>query len=521
MADELTPGSRAVVEAHANAPDAELLARLKAHCLEVLRAARMPECSPALAQMLGELLDELEAGPRGAGTSAERIDARSYGRDCAESGRVSVEALMGEFRLLRSVVDAGLEALSVSEPLLTQVADRVERCAEQAVAGYVDGRTAQANRELAELETVIASAPEAIYVGTRDGIARANPPALDMLGVSSVEQLRERGGLDAVLERRDPLTHQVLSADELPFARALRGEVSARDVEVVPPATGEPRIIRSRAAPIRVEGQIVAAVAVNSDLTHERRTEEELAQALRHRDELLSVASHELRTPMSALLLQLQLMERLAARRPDGSLGAEDLARSLPSAIRQAKRVGEMLGRLLDLSRLRTGRFNLDVGTVELCSLVHDILGRMRPQAEQAGSPLQFVDCTEIFVYGDAMRLEQVLTNLLTNAVKYGRGKPIEVALERRGEDAVISVRDQGMGIAAEDQARIFERFERATSEQKQESLGLGLFISREIVKAHHGRIEVVSQPGQGATFRVVLPTHAPGMESSPSGGGG
>lgn len=233
---------------------------------------------------------------------------------------------------------------------------------------------------------------------------------------------------------------------------------------------------------------------------------EEVEQALRMRDELLSVVSHELRSPLAALLLQLQLLQRSAQRRPDHSLSAEQLARSLPQASRLATRLSELLDRLLDLSRLRTDRFGLELTTFDLCALVDDLISRFQPQAQDAGSTLLARHGGEFFVNADPLRFEQVLTNLIMNAIKYGAGKPIEVALTCREDDVVMEVRDQGIGIAEQDQRRIFDRFARATGTKRRQSLGLGLYITQEIVRAHGGTIEVESQPGQGSLFRVTLP---------------
>lgn len=242
-------------------------------------------------------------------------------------------------------------------------------------------------------------------------------------------------------------------------------------------------------------------------LSEERRQEQEVEQALRMRDELLSVVSHELRSPLTALLLQLQLLERTALRRPDHSLSAEELDRSLPQAIRLATRLRELLDRLLDLSKLRTDCFGLELTTFDLRALLDELVSRLQPQALAAGSSLEARHPGELFVDADPLRIEQVLTNLIVNAIKYGAGKPIEVTLTRRQEEAVLEVRDQGIGIPEKDQKRIFERFARATGSQRSQSLGLGLYITREIVRAHGGTLKVESQPGQGSRFRVTLPT--------------
>jgi len=137
------------------------------------------------------------------------------------------------------------------------------------------------------------------------------------------------------------------------------------------------------------------------------------------------------------------------------------------------------------------------------------VLLRFQDVLASAGCVLRFDPNGEIRGHWDRLRLEQVVTNLLTNAIKYGAGKPIDVAVERAPSLARLTVRDQGIGISAEDQARIFQRFERAVSTRHFGGFGLGLWISKNLVEAHGGRIHVVSQPGAGATFTVELPTGA------------
>lgn len=235
---------------------------------------------------------------------------------------------------------------------------------------------------------------------------------------------------------------------------------------------------------------------------------EELEQALRLREEFISVASHELKTPLTALLLQLQLLERTAIRQNAASIPAEFVAKSIGKAAHQTGRMRDMLERLLDLSRLRSNRFHLDIATTDLCALVADAVARLKPQAEAAGSKIEMTseNCQELFAYIDPLRIEQLINNLVSNAIKYGNGKPIHVALNVEGDEAYIAVRDEGIGITPEDQERIFNRFERATSAKIGESLGLGLYIAREIARAHGGDITVKSELRRGSVFTVRLP---------------
>lgn len=237
------------------------------------------------------------------------------------------------------------------------------------------------------------------------------------------------------------------------------------------------------------------------------RLQQRAQEAIRARDEFLSVAAHELRTPLTALRLNLERVLYHAARGPADSLPKATVEKSLTPAVRQLTRLQQLLEALLDVSRLTNQRLRLDVGTVELVEVCREVAQRLEPTARAAGVELQLALPAEpIVILGDRLRLEQVLNNLLTNAIKYGSDRPVHLSVEERAHEAVLAVRDQGIGIALEDQARIFDRFERATSTRQSDSLGLGLYITREIVLAHGGSITVESQPGQGATFRVALP---------------
>jgi signal transduction histidine kinase len=232
-----------------------------------------------------------------------------------------------------------------------------------------------------------------------------------------------------------------------------------------------------------------------------------LERSLTARDRQLSVATHELRTPISSILLNLQMLERAARTR--GALESEAIGRFLAVPSRQLRRLTRMVDLLLDSAQVETDRLLLDPQPLDLCELVHDSAARLADLAAAAGCELDLSGCEPVEGRWDRLRLEQVVNNLLTNAIKYG-GSRVEVAT-RPGDEVAIAIRDHGRGIAAEDQQRIFEPFERLHSAGSEEGAGLGLYIVREIVRAHGGRIEVESRVGQGATFTVILPHSSTG----------
>lgn len=232
------------------------------------------------------------------------------------------------------------------------------------------------------------------------------------------------------------------------------------------------------------------------------RSSRSVERALAARDHQLSVATHELRTPISSILLNLQLLERTARARE--TLDGEAVVRMLAVPARQLRRLIRMVDLLLDTAQVENERLALDPAPLDLCELVHDVARRLEELARATGCTLDLSDCQPVQGQWDRLRLEQVVHNLLTNGIKYGGGR-VEVHTYQDG-DARIVVRDGGRGIAAEDHERIFEPYERVHGDGSEEGAGLGLYIVREIVRAHGGRIAVDSQAGQGAAFVVTLP---------------
>ncbi|MBN1205707.1 MAG: PAS domain S-box protein [Myxococcaceae bacterium] len=242
-----------------------------------------------------------------------------------------------------------------------------------------------------------------------------------------------------------------------------------------------------------------AALAVdNARLYRDAQT------AIQLRDEFLSVASHELKTPLTPLHLKLQGLRREAESAE--RVPRERVLHSLEGAEVQVRRLRDLIDDLLDVSRLSQGRLSMTLEQVDLDDVVRRVVSELSPQAVKAGCALTVDADGPVPGHWDRLRLEQLVTNLLTNALKYGAGKPVALHLERAGPLARLTVRDEGIGIEAEHLGRIFGKFERAVSERHYGGLGLGLYITRQIVEAFGGRIGVESQPGQGALFTVELP---------------
>ncbi|HWE26795.1 MAG TPA: GAF domain-containing sensor histidine kinase, partial [Polyangia bacterium] len=230
-------------------------------------------------------------------------------------------------------------------------------------------------------------------------------------------------------------------------------------------------------------------------------------EAIRVRDDFLSIASHEMNTPLTPLTLWIQKLKKMLAK--GTTLDAHRLPLLLDTIDRQLGRMTRLVAGLLDVSRINAGKLQMHAEEVDLVALAYGVIDRHAAESQIAGCETSVRADGPIVGRCDPLRIEQVLTNLLANAIKYAPGTPITIALERRGEWAVIAVRDQGIGIASENFVRIFDRFERVASVQNIGGLGLGLFISRQIVEAHGGTLRVESEVGHGATFVVELPIAA------------
>ncbi len=233
-------------------------------------------------------------------------------------------------------------------------------------------------------------------------------------------------------------------------------------------------------------------------------------EAIKARDQFLSIASHELRTPLTAMRGNAQLIQRRVER--TGQFSEKD-REALGLIVKQTDRLNRMIGSLLDLSRIQTGQLSLDQGPVDLCALTQRIVEEMRTTNQ--GHDLE-LDCPDhpLIVEGDELRLEQVLLNLLQNAVKYDPGdSPIKLTVGQRDGRVCVSVADQGIGIPEAEQARLFERFYRVANANSLHvgGMGIGLFVVREIVALHGGEVSVTSKENQGSTFTVCLPLEGSG----------
>jgi PAS domain S-box-containing protein len=300
--------------------------------------------------------------------------------------------------------------------------------------------------------------------------------------------------------------------EECPIDRALPQRMQEQGEAVFVHKTGRFYPVAFTASPLLEDGVPVGTVIEVRDITEEKRREEERARllqetqaAVRVRDEFLSVAAHELKTPLTPLQLRLASLKGAAEKEPGGMLPAARVLRDTEIAQRQVRRLTDLVASLLDVSRLSTGQLQLHSTEVDLSEVTREMLSQLQPQAQAAGCEVHLESNGPVMGVWDRLRLEQVVTNLLSNAFKYGAGKPVHVRVWEEAGQARLRVRDQGIGIAEGHASRIFGMFERAVSDRHYGGLGLGLYISEQLLQALGGTIHVESQPGEGATFCVAL----------------
>jgi PAS domain S-box-containing protein len=278
------------------------------------------------------------------------------------------------------------------------------------------------------------------------------------------------------------------------------------------------RVVPERGSDGEGADAITGWIAAATDIDDQKKAEQVLREAIGLREDFLSVASHELRTPLTSLRLEVENLLRFARRSADEAAGG--VVQRAERIDAQAARLNHLIDELLDVSRIAAGRLELQIEEVDLVAVLEEVRTRLSDEARRRGCALDIRGQPQAVGSWDASRLDQVITNLLSNAIKYGAGKPIEITVEVTGDRAVLAIHDHGLGIPAEDQDRIFRRFERAASSRNYAGIGLGLWIVKQIVEALGGTVTVESRPELGATFTVELPrTRPPAIASLASGG--
>lgn len=271
---------------------------------------------------------------------------------------------------------------------------------------------------------------------------------------------------------------------------------------------GQWRWFLIRGVPITDEkNEIIQWLGTSTDVTDHMKTEESLKDALKTRDNFLSIASHELKTPITSLLIQTQMFARSIEKKDEKVYQPEKMNKFIDVLSRQVTRLTRLVDDMLDVSRIQSGKLKIEKEKFDLFHLLDEIISRMENTFVASQVPIpKIMKIGDTVGAWDRLRIEQVVVNLLTNALKYGEGSPIHVDIKGSEEAVVLSVKDHGRGVSSENHERIFNRFERGMETNEISGLGLGLFISKQIIDEHSGKIWVESQLGNGSTFFVVLP---------------
>ncbi|MBI3342175.1 HAMP domain-containing histidine kinase [Candidatus Curtissbacteria bacterium] len=231
-----------------------------------------------------------------------------------------------------------------------------------------------------------------------------------------------------------------------------------------------------------------------------------LKQEIKARDEFLSIASHELKTPLTATILKLQMILHNVKSVSLANFSVKKLMDMLEGAEQQSERLARMINDILHVSFVGSKKINLELEKADLAAIAKEVVRTMTETAAKAKSHIKLESDKNIRGRFDTLRIEQVVTNLLSNAIKYGAGKTIEVKVKKHRSSARIEITDHGIGIPKNRRDKIFELFQRAVDGPHYEGLGVGLFITNQIVRAHKGQISVKSREGHGSTFTVELP---------------
>lgn len=243
------------------------------------------------------------------------------------------------------------------------------------------------------------------------------------------------------------------------------------------------------------------------DVTEKLVLQKELERSIKARDEFISICSHELKTPITSLKLQFQMTEKQLQSNDKEVLTPESIRKKVVHANKQLDRMNLLIEDMLDVSQIASGKIKLKSERLDLHDLASEVLDRLSDQLNLLKIPYTFKsDPGFAIIDGDRFRIEQVLVNLLTNAIKYGLGKEIIITITRGKKEAHLEVTDHGIGIAGENLDKIFNRYERAIEASEISGLGLGLYISQQIMELHHGSITVRSSLGKGSSFRLSLP---------------
>ena len=459
------------------------------------------------------------------GTEAALTRAYEIGRHAASCGCGILDIAIAHHDAVRQLPAegaAGRASLEMAAQFLTESLSPFEMTLRSyranarllGLSESLEQQNAEIDRAREQLRTILDATTALIYLKDAEGrYLFVNRRFEEVFGSTRDEVLGKRDAdvLPAAVAR-------TLHADDL---RVLSARAPHELEEVIESSDGARTYISLKFPLLDAAGVPYGICCVATDITERKRAEEavqrareaahreqQLKRAVEARDQFLAIASHELRTPLTALELQVGALRRLAASNPTATVSDERVQYKCDVIRRQVDRLTALIGDLIEVGRI-TSATDLVISReqVDLRDVVRRVVARAEDALRQCGSELVLDMTAPVVGTWDRARLETVVGNLLSNAVKFGGGKRIVITVAEAGERAFLTVRDHGAGISADDQQRIFSRFERAVSERHYGGFGIGLWVARQVVEAHGGRIRVRSEPGdEGSEFTVELP---------------
>lgn len=363
-----------------------------------------------------------------------------------------------------------------------------------------------------QLQAIVENMNEGLILCDENGkMLLWNPAACKMHGLHRPEDVFENYSSYPKMFQLYSIEGDILELEDWPIPRTLRGETFIGQEYIVESLETSDRWIGSYSgSPIfDNQGRIVFAVMTIRDVTSRIDSERNLKNAINSRDEFLSVISHELKTPLTSLKLQNQSAMRKIKKGNASDLSTDKLAILFDKNENQIKRVIRLVDDMLDLTRIQSGKFSYNFIKCDLREVAIDVYDRFKDQFENSGTLLTNQTIDSVVGFFDRDRIEQVMVNLLTNALKYGKGNAVTLRLMVLNNVARLEIQDHGIGVKPENVEVIFKKYERIVSADEVSGLGIGLFICREIVEAHGGKIWVESIFGEGSKFIAELPLDA------------
>lgn len=463
--------------------------------LKILDRAQTPQQSEQIAKLATEFLME--------SLVPFEMTHRGY-KETVEKLTITSKALLKARDELEERVKERTEELTkANTELRAEILERKRAQEErERILKEVEQFAEVAQRRAAELQGIIDNMVDAVFVSDSEGrIILANEAGRRLLGLPDLEDVRY---FATKLVERMRLRHmdgRPVEFDKMVLVRALSGETVAGEDEIIyNPQTQKDIFVRSSAAPIRGEdGMIIGAVAVTRDVT-------ELLELDKLKDQFIAVAAHELKTPVTGIKGYAQMLLRLKQEdiSPKGK-------KALEAINRQTDRIGRIINELLDISSIQTGRLDLHISRFDLSELIGSVVERCKITTTK--HRLLFHSPGPVYVNADRDRIDQVVSSLLDNAIRYSpQGGDIETKVQVLNSEVVVSIQDRGIGIPQGQQERIFQLFYRAHTGTPYDygGMGVGLFIAREIVTRHNGKIWFKSAQGKGTTFTLTLPLATP-----------